>query len=314
MTAVVSSAPLRGIATWLLGFAAAVAPLEADVVMTLRTTDYSSPVPAVEDTRMAVRPPGGQTKHGPGGGQTQDAGLLRIDVKSPRGGSGEAAARNHTLVFRGGESSSITVVDHRQRSFSVIDRESMAAFGAELRMMVQATAMRVESMPPEQQAIVRKMLENQLGPNQSRDRPAPGTMVRTSERATLSGLPCIKHAVFQGGKKLREVWVALPAAVRGGEPALTLLREMSDFYGTLMGSFEAIAPGFSGGFGPGQNPFEDLARMNGFPVLTRNFAGGRVNTEITLLSVEEQQLSPEEFEPPEGYSPAVEGAPEPAKR
>ncbi len=287
----------RNTAVWLLSCAVMVAPLEAGVVMNLRTTDYSSPAPAVEETRMVV-----------------DSGVLRMDITSPRRRAGEETSpRNHTLVFRDGESSSITVIDHRQKSFSVIDQESMAAFGTEMRMMMQATSMRVAALPPEQRAIVQKMLESQYGPDRGEGRPAAGTVIRTSERQTASGLPCVKYEVFQGGKKLREVWVAPPAAVRGGEPALTLLREMSDFYSTLMGSLEKVAPGL-GSFRSDRSPFEDLARMNGFPVLTRNFAGGRVDTEIALLSVEEQRLSAAEFELPAGYSPAAKGASGPTKR
>ncbi len=286
----------RRIAPWLLACAAAAVPLEADVVMSLRTTDFSSPSPEVENTRMAIRPSAGE-----------QAGQLKMDITSPRGEAAEAPReprRNHTLVFHGGESPSITVVDHRKKSFSIIDRESMAVFSTELRMMAQATSMRIGSLPPEQREIVQKMLDNQYGPDRSTPRLAAGTMVKTSGRETLSGLPCVKYELFQRGEKLREVWVAPAAAVRGGEPALALLREMSDFYGTLMASFERIAPAFVGGLRPDESPFEDLRRMNGFPVLTRNFAGGRIKTEIALLSVTEQQLSAGELEPPEGYSPA----------
>lgn len=281
--------PRRSLAAWLLSCAAAVTPLKADVVMNLRTTDYAAPTPRIEETRMAVLLSGK--------GPDRDSGMLKMDITSPD--------RDHTLVFRGGENPSITVIDHRRKSFSIIDRESMAAYSAEMRMLMQATAMRVESLPPEQRTIVKKMLESRFGPDPGEGHPTPGTVIRTGERDTLSGLPCTEYGVFEGGKKLREVWVAPPTAVRGGEPALALLREMSDFYGTLMGSFEQMAQDFGGSFGADQNPFEDLTRMHGFPVLTRNFADGRVDTEIALLSIEEQRLSAAEFEPPEGYSAAA---------
>ena len=124
----------------------------------------------------------------------------------------------------------------------------------------------------------------------------------------MNDWPCVKYEVFQSGVKLREVWVAPADAVGGGEPVLTLLREMSDFYGSLIDTFGRIVPGF--GSDLDQNPFEDLRRMHGFPVLTRNFARGRVETEIALLSVTEQRLPAAESEPPEGYEPVVKGASE----
>ncbi len=267
-------------------------PLEAGVVMNLRTTDYSQPEPRVEATRMVI-----------------EAGLLKMDIESPVGesspkGAGDkppAAGRDQTLVFRGGEQSSITVIDHHKKSFSVIDRESMAAFSTEMQILMQATSTRIESLPPEQRAIVQKMIESQIG-KARQPNPNPSTVLKTHERDTLSGLPCVKYEVFLRGEKLREVWVTSPESVQGGESALAILQEMSDFYSTLMDSVDRTIPGLGGGFRVDQNPFEDLGRMNGFPVLTRNFADGRVRTEIVLHSVGEQSLSPAELEPPEGYT------------
>ncbi len=256
--------------------------------MNLRTTDFSDPssraeLSHVEDSRMTV-----------------DAGRLRMDIRSEAD-----AGLNHTLVFSGGESSSITVIDHREQSYSVIDRESIAALGNEMRILTQTTALRIQSLPPEQRVIVQKMLESQLGKARGKPPLPPGTVIRTSDRDVVSGLSCVKYEVFSDGKKRREVWVAPSSEVRGGGAALAVLREMSDFFSTLMVSFEEMAAGLGGDFRLGRHPFEDLRRMDGFPVLSRNFAGGRVKTEIVLLSVEQQQLDPSDFEPPPGYRPAA---------
>lgn len=253
--------------------------------MHLQTTDYSRASHYVESSRMAV-----------------DAGRIKMDIKSET-----ETGLNHSLVFRGGESSSITVIDHRTRSFSVIDHETVAVLGTEMRLAMQNTALRVESLPPEQREVVQKMLEAQLGKARSKRQRAAGTVIKTSDRESVNGLSCVKHEVFQGGVKHREVFVAASDDLPGGEPALAALREMSDFYGTLMDALEEMTSGV-GGFSLDQHPFEDLRRMDGFPALTRNFAGGRIKTEIMLLSVEEQQLSPAEFEPPEGYVSTIDAS------
>ena len=274
-----------GVIIGLLGCVAAVSPLEAGVVMSLRTTDFSQPSLYVEATRMVV-----------------DAGMLKMDITTPQG-----AGRNHTLIFRNEESPSMTVVDHREESFSVIDRASMAALGVEIQILRQATARRMESLPPEQRTVVQRMLESQYGKSRNETLRTPDTVVKTNDRKSVNGLPCIKYEVYKSGKKLREVWVTPSTAVLGGESALVLLREMSEFFATLADSIGGSAPGFQ----LDQNPFEDLQRMQGFPVLTRNFAGGRVKTEIALHAVEEQQISPAEFEPPQGYLPAATGSQSP---
>ena len=267
-------------------------PLEAGVVMSLRTTDHTGSKPRAEDTRMTVAP-----------------GLLRMDF-SPRPSGDHAGAKpargpSRTLLFRGGDEASITVLDHREKSFLVLDRESLAGLGSEMRMLLRSTALRVESLSPEQRAVVQKMLESQIGPSRDRPEPPPGTVIRTGDRQVLSGLPCVKHQVFLRGEKLREVWTTPSGEMRGGEQALEVLREMSDFYGTLVTSFESATAGFGAGFALDRHPFDDLRRMNGFPVLTRHFAGGRMVTETALDSVEERQIDLAAFEPPADYLPAT---------
>lgn len=256
--------------------------------MKLRTTDVSRAGTYVEETRMEAHD-----------------GLLKMDMASPRKASEATAKPSHGLIFRGGEGASITVINHRDQSYSVIDQQSIEDLGTEMRLRMQATDLQVESLPPEQREVVRRMLDSQLGKVRSAPRRAPGTVVRTRERATVSGWVCTKYEVFQAGKKLREVWVAPIDEIQDGEPALAILSEMSDFYTSLIDSVEQAAPGFGAGFRLAQHPFEDLRRMDGFPVLTRNFVGGRARTEVLLLSVEESPPPATTFGPPEGYTREV---------
>ncbi len=235
-------APGRGFVIWLSACAMAAPSLAAGVVMSLRTTDYAGPEPRVEASRMTI-----------------GAGALRMDIEPD-------SAPQHTLVFRGGEKPSITVFNHREKSYVVLDQASIDALGLEMRT-------------------------------------APSTLVRTSDRAVKSGLPCVKHQVFRRGLKLREVWTAAPGEVPGGEASLAVLREMADFYSSMISSFEKVGSGFR----LGKHPFEDLRHMDGFPVLTHNYAGGRVESEIALLSVEERPLDPTDLEPPPDYRPAALG-------
>ncbi len=272
----------RDAVIWLLGLALA-SPLAGVVVMDLRTTHYSGPAPRIENSRMAI-----------------GAGALKMELESDAG-------LNHTLVFRGGEAPSITVIDHREKSYLVLDRAAIQALGMEMQMAMHAATAKIGELAPEQRQIVQKMIEAQFGRPRGEPPPPPSTVIKTDDRDLKSGLPCVKHEVFRRGEKLREVWTAPSSEVPGGEAALGLLREMSDFYSAMLSSFDRIAAGFGRGLRFGQHPFEDLQRMDGFPVLTRNFAHGRVETEIALLSVREQQLEPAELEPPAGYRQTAPG-------
>ena len=72
---------------------------------------------------------------------------------------------------------------------------------------------------------------------------------------------------------------------------------MAEFSKELTSAFE------SGPFGSqaGETPFEHMNEIDGFPVVTRNFAGGELESESTLRSAEERDLDPDAFEPPKGY-------------
>ena len=45
----------------------------------------------------------------------------------------------------------------------------------------------------------------------------------------------------------------------------------------------------------------DFTRLDGFPVVTRSFEGGELDSETVLESVTERDLDPDAFEPPKGY-------------
>ena len=255
-------------------------PLSAGVVMNLETTDHTGPEPGVETSQLAV-----------------DGERLKMDLES----SAEDGL-NHALIFRGGEQREILVVNHGRKTFQVMDRESIAALGSEMRLAMSEALRKVEALPPEQRAVVQKMLGSQLGVAGSRPAPPPSTVLRTSERETFQGLACVKYEVFLAGERIREVWVTPWSAVPGAREAMSVLRDMSGFYGELMESFERLAvTSFGGGFTLDHHPFDELQRMNGVPVVTRNYERGGLSTEIVLRSVREEELDPSDFEPPAGY-------------
>ena len=50
-----------------------------------------------------------------------------------------------------------------------------------------------------------------------------------------------------------------------------------------------------------RNTIDIFSQIDGFPVVTRDFEGGELESETVLESVTERDLDPDAFEPPKGY-------------
>ena len=50
-----------------------------------------------------------------------------------------------------------------------------------------------------------------------------------------------------------------------------------------------------------RNPIRSFEKVDGYPVVTRDFEGGELESETVLRSVTERDLDPDAFEPPKGY-------------
>ena len=124
---------------------------------------------------------------------------------------------------------------------------------------------------------------------------------RSAERATKQGYPCVRYDVLRDGEKIRELWVTDWSNIKGGGDVVDAFKEMASFYDELLDSI-GQKPGSPGGFFSGDdNPIESFTRVDGFPVVTRSFEGGELESESVLESVTERDLDPDAFEPPKGY-------------
>ncbi len=261
-------------------------PAEAGVVLNLETTHHAGSQTRLESTRMEVA------------GQ-----LLKMDFALP---DSEREAVQSSMVFRGGETPEIVVIRHQNQSFVVLDPNTVLALGSEMRAAMLEANAQIEALSPEQRAVVRQMLDAQLGTVLAAAKPPPSTVIGTSDRKTINRLPCRRYEVYRQGELIREVWVAPWNEASEAREAFATLHAMSDFYSGLTSSFEQLAAsGFGGGFSLDQHPFDDLKHMDGFPVLTRNFVNGGLATEIVLRSIEAQDLDPTGFDPPAGYRPSA---------
>lgn len=260
---------MNRIGSCLLTLALAAAPLAAGVIFEVVVTDHGQSSPRVDETQVAV-----------------EAKSLKMGIAAgERGQPG-------TLLYRA-DRREMVVVDHDDKSYMVIDEETVRQLGNQLNdQMAEA----LKNVPEEQRAMVEKMMQERMPPQPLQQ---PLSEVRkTGERGNHVGYPCVKYEVLRDGRKVSEMWVTDWSNIEGGREAAAVFLEMAEFMSDMLSALPMGGP--HGGFG--HSVFAQMKEFDGFPVVTRNFGDdGALDTDSILRSAQSRTLDPAEFEPPAGY-------------
>lgn len=204
--------------------------------------------------------------------------------------------KSNEMIFRG-ENREMVVVDHDGQSYMVIDEAMINSIGEQLRGVEAQMREALKNVPPEQRAMMEKMMKGRMPPQAGLAR-SRVELRRTSESGNKNGYPCVKYEAVLDGQKVREVWVTPWDNVEGGDEAAEAFEAMAEFFTEMRDSM----PRFGRDENENDNPFEDMKELNGFPVLTYEYAtDGSLESESALNSSARRTLDMEEFEPPSGY-------------
>ncbi|HVY82474.1 MAG TPA: DUF4412 domain-containing protein [Steroidobacteraceae bacterium] len=209
-----------------------------------------------------------------------DGGRMRTE-NGARGEGAVAIFRDHAMY----------VLDPAHQSYRKIDKatvDQMAAKLADARKQMQAA---MANMPPERRAMMEKML-GQLGGAAGEG--AKRTLKKTGRTETVAGIACTVWEVSVGGEKVEELCAAPAASVTGGAEMMKTLREVGEMLKGFTQSFGAGSQ-FDGGW-------RDMETLNGVPVLTRDFSGGKVTSETRLTVARKESIPAAQFEVPAGYT------------
>ena len=211
------------------------------------------------------------------------------------------------MIFRSDRREMI-VVDHQEQAYFVIDEAFVKQMSERLAAVKTQLDAVMKNLPEEQRRMIEEA-QKRGGmpgmPGMAGADEGPKTEYRkTSERATKAGYPCVRYDVFRDGEKVKELWVTDWDNVDGSDEAQAVFGDMADFYGDLLDAFsEEIGP-----IGGGNDPFASFTEIDGFPIVTRDFDGGELESESTLRSATRRTLDPADFEPPAGYKRRMMGS------
>jgi len=243
---------------------------------------------------------------GSGGSETE---TTQMSVKQPNlkmgvEGAGSSDPDAGEAIFRG-DRREMVVVDHGEKTYMVIDSAAAERMGGQVQEAMQGLEKQLGQLDPKQREMVEQMMKKGIGgmaiPGAAEPPPKPTKEYRnTGETATQAGYPCVKYEVLEDGQMIQELWVTDWDNVKGATEGRKVFEDMASFYAEIMAAFKQSS-GMATGFLGGENALESFGKLNGFPVVTRDFRGSELQSETVLQSVTERDLDPDAFEPPKGY-------------
>jgi hypothetical protein len=205
--------------------------------------------------------------------------MLRMDARAAGGKESSVIFRDQTMYF----------VDHAKKACQKIDKKGLDQLGEQLGAMMK----QLESLPPEQRAMMEKMMQGKM----------PGGSTPATRRVEVGGqdqvgeYPCSLHTVYADDQKIQEVCLADPGVGSDMAEAMDAFHALAQFAAGLMKVAQDLP------FGKMlEVPYQEILAMDGFPVRTRLFnAKGEAVLEKTVDSVTRREIEPEAFAVPKGY-------------
>ena len=236
----------------------------------------------------------GMTTRDASGQQTQaskiyaQSEMVRID--SIGGGSDEQIS----MIFR---DDVVLMINHSDKTYIVLDEAMLEEIGSRMSAAMQQMEAQLAQMPPEQRAMVEKMMQGQMQGMMSQHDAAstPPLRVERGELSEWKSYPCVRYSVYTGDEKSEDICAASHDAIAGIDDVMQGFRKMSGFLTRML---ESLPDSFGG---MAENPMNMLEQIDGFPVYTAHLEKGAVSAETTLDSATEESLDESMFVAPAGY-------------
>lgn len=191
----------------------------------------------------------------------------------------------NSMIFQA-DAELIYMVDHDSREYTRMDKQTMSKLGDRMNEAMRQMDEQLKQMPEAQRKIMEDMMKKNMPQSQG------DLAVEVKLIGEEGGYQ--KYEMWIGGEKRSEVWATSPEEVGIPANSLEVFRKMSAFYEELM---EVLAsnPFFES---MGTNPFPGFAKMEGFPVRTRDLESG---SETHMSEASMTEFPDGFFEPPNKY-------------
>lgn len=195
-------------------------------------------------------------------------------------------------IFRDG---TLYMLEVPQKHYTAIDKSSLDQLSATIAQMRTQMRAKMAGMPPEQRAMMEKML-GEAGSSAGSVSEPKRTVQATARTESVAGHRCTIWEVTSGGRKEQEVCVVPPATLPGGREVMATMRELGEMFQGF-----ASRTGIAGRDAASQS-WSELRNIDGIPVLTRLYENGRLNHEVRLTTIESAPVPVSVFEVPADFT------------
>ena len=199
-----------------------------------------------------------------------------------------------------GENATMLIVNHDDKTYTQLDKQTIEQLSSQISDAMAKMEEQLAKMPPAQRQMMENMMKGKM--------PEGGvklpefTVKRTGDEDTISGYDAEKIEVLSDDGERRELWVASWDELKGSEEFSEALQGMSKLFNEMMTAFSQgpLSQMFQNQ--QSGNWFDQLHKLEGFPVLTREFnEAGKLVSETVLANVDERDIPDDEFQAPKGY-------------
>ena len=187
----------------------------------------------------------------------------------------------------------IYALDGDKKTYSVIDKATMDRMGGQMAEARKKMEAQMANLPPERRAMMEQMM-SQMGGGAAK-KAVKRDVTSTGRSETVAGIKCTVWEVVVDGVKEQELCASPVSSMPGGAEVMKTMREIGE-----------MMKGLSEGLGPmakrsATEAWTDIAKINGVPILTRDFDGGKATSEKRLSVIRSESVPGSTFEVPAGY-------------
>lgn len=211
----------------------------------------------------------------------------------------EPGAKGPHMVFRG-DKNVLWTMDPSTKTYVEMNGEMMKSLAAEMGPAMEQMKEQMKALPPDQRAKAEAMMNAQMGGGAGAKEPVV-EVKNSGEKQTIAGYVCTHWDVFKDGKKVSEVWAADWSAAHVKKADFAVLKSMGQFMDDLRKSSPMMRRN--------NDAVVEMTRVDGFPVLVRQYADDKLVGETALQKVESKSIDASAFELPTGYTERKLGRP-----
>ncbi len=203
------------------------------------------------------------------------------------------------MIFRG-DKKEMVMVNHEDKTYVVLDLATMNELASAMSAAMAQFEEAMKDATPEEKAMMEKVMKGRM-PGGMGDSEDVEPVLKKVGTGKANGYNCIKYDVYRGESKIRQHCVASWDSIVGGDEMKTVMLEMAQFMDQMAKTFSKSRGLMGQQMQFENNVFNQLRKLNGFPVQTIDYMNGEIDSESQLVSSEKTSLNASDLEPPSGY-------------